>query len=103
MTIEELATEIEILKRRLNVYELSDRFIMPKTFQLMDGRNIQLGKSTGTKIGTEASQKIGFFGVSPVAQQSHISSPSGGTTIDSQARGAVSATLTALQALGFVA
>jgi hypothetical protein len=103
MTPQELKNEIEILKSRLNVYELSDRFMMPKTFQLMDGRNIQLGKGTGTKIGTEATQKIGFFGVAPVAQQSHIPAPSGGTVIDNEARGAVSSTLTALHALGFVA
>ena len=69
MTNDELKTEIDILKQRLNAYELSDRFMMNKTFQLMDGRNIQLGKGTGTKIGTEATQKIGFFGASPVAQQ----------------------------------
>jgi hypothetical protein len=103
MTNEELKNEIDILKRRLDAYEHSDRFIMSKTFQLMDGRNIQLGKGTGTKIGTEATQKIGFFGVSPVAQQGHISAPSGGVTVDGQARGAINAALTALAALGFIA
>ena len=103
MTNDELKHEIDILKGRLNAYELSDRFMMNKTFQLMDGRNIQLGNSTGTKIGTESTQKVGFFGVSPVAQQSHISAPTGGATVDGQARGAINATLTALAALGFVA
>jgi hypothetical protein len=103
MTNEELKNEIDILKRRLDAYEHSDRFIMSKTFQLMDGRNIQLGKGTGTKIGTEATQKIGFFGASPVAQQSHISAPSGGVTVDGQARGAINSTLIALAALGFTA
>ena len=103
MTNDELKNEIDILKRRLNAYELSDRFMMNKTFQLMDGRNIQLGNSIGTKIGTESTQKVGFFGVSPVAQQSHISAPTGGATVDGPARGAINATLTALAILGFVA
>jgi hypothetical protein len=103
MTNDELKTEIDILKQRLNAYELSDRFMMNKTFQLMDGRNIQLGKGTGTKIGTEATQKIGFFGASPVAQQGHITAPTGGATVDGPARGVINATLTALAALGFVA
>jgi hypothetical protein len=103
MTNDELKKEIDILKGRLDVYEHSDRFVMSKTFQLMDGRNIQFGKGTGTMIGTETTQKVGFFGVSPVAQQSHIPAPSGGAVIDNEARGAVSSTLTALHALGFVA
>jgi len=35
-----------------------------------DGANIIFGTSTGTQIGTSTSQKIGFFGVTPVVQQS---------------------------------
>ena len=47
----------------------SDRFVFEKLLQIMDGRNIQLGITTGTKIGTSASQKLSVFGVTPVVQQ----------------------------------
>ncbi len=34
-----------------------------------DGQNIQLGTTTGTKIGTATTQKIGFFNATPVQQR----------------------------------
>lgn len=46
----------------------SDRFSFEKHLQLLDGRNMQVGRGTGTKIGTAADQKLGFFGVTPVIQ-----------------------------------
>ena len=51
----------------------SDRFVFQKNLQLMDGRNIQLGKTTGTKIGTETTQKLGFFNKAPIVQQTTTS------------------------------
>lgn len=39
---------------------------------LADGQSLNLGSSSGTKIGTGASQKMGFYGVTPVVQTSHI-------------------------------
>ena len=53
----------------------SDRYLSEKHFQLLDGRNIQVGVSVGTKIGTAATQKIGFYGTAPVAQQTLAVSP----------------------------
>lgn len=35
---------------------------------LEDGANIAVGATTGTEIGTAASQKLGFFGATPVVQ-----------------------------------
>lgn len=37
-----------------------------------DAKNIAFDTNTGTKIGTATSQKIGFWNVTPVIQQSHI-------------------------------
>lgn len=73
-----------------------------------DGRNIQLGQTTGTKFGTSASQKIGFFGVTPVVQQSSIGAPGGGGTgstdaIDQSARTAINSIRATLTALGLTA
>ena len=39
------------------------------TFTLADADNIVLGTSSGTKIGTATTQKIGFFNSAPVVQQ----------------------------------
>ena len=43
-----------------------DRFLFQKNIQIFDNRNIQLGRTTGTKIGTAIDQKLGFFGTTPV-------------------------------------
>lgn len=37
---------------------------------IADGKNIVLNTTTGTKIGTSASQKLGFFNATPVVQPS---------------------------------
>jgi len=62
----------QIIREELATLIRSDRFTFEKLIQLLDGRNIQLGKTTGTKIGTESTQKIGFFGVVPVVQQTGV-------------------------------
>ncbi len=37
-------------------------------FTLMDGANIAVGTTTGTRIGTTAAQKLGFFNATPIVQ-----------------------------------
>lgn len=63
--------EIRILQleQRLNSIEKSDRLIIFKNMEFLDGRKIQLGTKTGTTFGTSALQKIGFYGHAPIAQQ----------------------------------
>lgn len=39
---------------------------------LADGSDIAVGSTTGTKIGTAATQKLGFFGATPVVRPSEI-------------------------------
>jgi len=51
--------------------------------------------------GTQA--KIGFLGVNAAAQQSHIADPSGGSTVDSEARTAINSILSVLETFGFTA
>jgi len=57
----------------------------------------------GTKIGGSTSSLIGFYDATPIAQQTAISSPSGGSTIDSEARTAINSIITKLQTLGLTA
>lgn len=51
---------------------------------LEDGANVALGTTTGTKIGTAATQKLGFYGATPVVQpsgsaQAALTDSTGGT------------------------
>lgn len=81
-------TELEQLKQRvdhlegvLNSFSKKDRFLFGKAIQFSDARNIQLGKTTGTQIGTEggtSGQKLGFFGATPVVQRTGIAVSAGG-------------------------
>ena len=40
-----------------------------------DAKNIIVNATTGTKIGTGTTQKIGFWNATPAAQQAHIADP----------------------------
>ncbi|PTK77190.1 hypothetical protein BUZ27_06355 [Staphylococcus haemolyticus] len=47
--------------------------------KIKDGYDVQLGTEKGTKIGTTPTQKIGFYGKTPIAQQSTLYNTSGYT------------------------
>lgn len=51
----------------------------------------------------ELSAGLGVHGTTPPAQASHIADPSGGATVDSEARSAINAILVVLENIGFVA
>lgn len=85
-----------IVREELGTLIKSDRFTFQRLIQLLDGVNIQISSGTGTKIGTATGQKIAFHGVTPVIQASAISAPSGGTTVDVEARTAINSIRTAL-------
>jgi hypothetical protein len=86
-----------------NTKDLSDRTINEKHIQLLDARHIQLGKTNGTKIGTQTTQKLAFWNATPIVQPAAISAPSGGATIDSQARTAITSLIAALKNIGLTA
>lgn len=46
------------------------KFTFKDDVELADAKNIIIGTTTGTKIGTGSTEKIGFFGVTPVTQRS---------------------------------
>lgn len=58
----------------------SDRYFYEKDIQIGDGRDIQFGKTNGTHLGTATDQKVGFFGVTPVVQQTFTGETVGMTT-----------------------
>ena len=61
------------------------------------------GTLRGLKIGTATTSLIGFYGVTPVDQPATVTDPTGGLTVDAEARTAINAIIDRLQELGLVA
>ena len=59
----------EIIRDELQDLIKKERYTFIRLIQMLDGRNIQLGKTTGTIIATETDQKLGFFNTTPIIQQ----------------------------------
>lgn len=97
-----LKREIEELKDIFYKDNFSAFQVFKKQIRLADGINLELGSYTGTKIGTETTQKIGFFGKVPKVQPGFINKPNGGDVVDIQARAAVSDVITVLEDLGII-
>lgn len=58
----------EIIREEIERFVTQDKFVFKRDVQFVDGRKIQTGKGTGTQIATESTQKIGFYGTTPVDQ-----------------------------------
>lgn len=93
-----------LIRSELQELLASDRYIFTKHIQVLDGRNIQTGRTTGMEIGTAADQKIGFWGKAPVIQQTAPSAVTvTGIDSDGDARTAINTIRTALINLGIIA
>lgn len=76
----------EIIQEELANLIGIDRYLFQKHIQIFDARNIQLGKTNGTKIGTEGAttakptigQKIGFYGTTPTLRPTAVAVSSAG-------------------------
>jgi hypothetical protein len=58
----------QIIREELASFLGSSQYQFQKDAKFYDGRNIQLGNVTGTMIGTTATQKLGFFGGTPIVK-----------------------------------
>ncbi len=70
---------------------------------MADAKDIIANTVTGTKIGTAITQKFGFWDAAPVVQPLHIADPSGGVTVDAEARTAINAINAMLASTGLTA
>lgn len=62
----------EIIRQELAHFMKQSKFVFGKPIQIEDGNDITLGQTFGTRIGTAATQKIGLYGVSPIAKQTGV-------------------------------
>lgn len=86
MTPEE-RQEFNDMKEKLDKLMKSDRYVFERDIEMSNGRNFQFGTDYGNIIATEPTQKLSFYGQTPpVVQPSAPALPTGGATIDSQAR-----------------
>src|SRR3990167_6726750 len=65
--------------------------------------NIVLGTTTGTKIGTATTQKLAFYNSTPIVQGASVADATGGLNIDAEARTAINALISRIEALGLIA
>jgi hypothetical protein len=59
----------DIIRRELGNILKTDRYVFDRNIQILNARNIQLGRTNGTMLGTATDQKLSFFGSTPVIQQ----------------------------------
>lgn len=70
----------QLIREELSALIKSDRYEFHKNISILDGRDIQLGTVTGTKIGTATGQKIGFYNATPIIQRSSSAQAAVATT-----------------------
>ena len=66
--INRLNERLTKIEKQLGLLIYSAQYVFHKDIHLFDEVNIKLATGTGTKIGTAATQKIGFFNQTPSAQ-----------------------------------
>ncbi|GEM_PF-3748697 len=71
-------------------------------FRLADGVNITTGTGTGTKIGLTPSQKLGFYGRTPIEQQPAIANLPAKDATTQQIRDATQMVIVTLRNLGLI-
>jgi hypothetical protein len=110
IVIEELANMSDdrirgIIRDELFQFMRPDKFtfnrpVFFKDVNFNDQSNIAFSTVTGTQIGTAETQKLILWGGTPVVRPSFIADPTGGLTIDSQARTAINSILDLLISIG---
>lgn len=70
---------------------------------LAENGHLVFGASSGAKLGTATSQKIGFWNATPVIQPTAVPDASGGAVQDTEARTALNALLSRLRTIGIIA
>jgi len=99
---------IQLIKEELSNFKGIDRYIFDKNIQILNARNIQLGRTAGTQIGTATDQLLGFYGTTPVNQPDTVADAEtqGGTYSQTDVQSiatAVNALIARLKETGLIA
>jgi hypothetical protein len=70
-----------------------------RAITVSDGGNVVLGTTTGTKIGTATTQKLGFYNATPVVQPTAVADATDAATVITQ----LNALLSRMRTLGLIA
>jgi hypothetical protein len=87
----------EIIRDELAYLIKTDKYVFSRKIVISDGRNIELGTTVGTQIGTTALQKLGFWGKTPIVQAGAIAAT--GAKSVTYVQGEAQATDTAVNAI----
>lgn len=68
-----------------------------------DGGDVEFGTTTGTKLGTAATEKIALWGATPDVQPAAVADAAGGAIVDAEARTAINTLLARLRSRGVIA
>ena len=105
--LEQTAKKLDVLIDIFSRMNYPDKFILRKELVIQDKltltntSSLDLSSTQQLKIGGSGST-VGFYGVTPVAKPATIAAPSGGATVDTQSRAAISSIITTLQSLGLI-
>ncbi len=68
-----------------------------------DALDFVFNATTGTKIGTATTQKLAFYNATPIVQGASVADATGGAIIDAEARTAINALISRIEATGLIA
>mgnify|MGYP006935480857 CR=1 FL=1 len=99
---------IKIIDERLAHHIKQSKYVFDRPIQILDGNDVVLGQTNGTRFGTSPTQEIAFLGSTPRVQWPNIPHPpvNGATynqTNVEQLRSTVESLMDLLKAFGFLA
>ena len=93
----------DTIRTELDQLSADDRFVFRRNLEIENGNNIEVGRRYGSKICTDIEQKLAFWDSTPVNRPVKADDPTGGATVDTQARNAVIFLIDRLEELGLIA
>lgn len=77
---EQLRVRVELLEKQLKFFTRASTYNFPRSIEISDGKNLKVGDSLGTKIAENTTDKLGFYGVTPIVQRSGAAQAAVATT-----------------------